>query len=374
MSGPVATPHLLAGIEAYDVDTARLRTRVLVRAGTTPHQLSAVTPLVLVHGNCSSSLYFQRLMLALDVPTIAVDLRGYGGSDPAPVDATRGLRDFSDDLLALLDTLQMGRVHLFGWSMGGGVVAQATIDAPRRVASLTLQAPLSPYGFGGTAGERGRLLYADGAGSGAGGVNPRFVELIAAGDPDGVPGADGAPESTSPRATVRGLYVAARAQPWADEDLWVASLLTTATGPDNYPGDAVASPHWPGTAPGGRGVANAMSPIYCRWDGLADIDPKPPVLWLRGDADLIVSDTSLLDLATLGSLGLVPGWPGAQEFPSQPMLSQTRDVLTRYGQAGGRWREVALTGIGHSPHLEDQDRVIDELLTQLDEQPTGSPP
>ena len=130
-----------------------------------------------------------------------------------PVDATRGLRDFSDDLLALLDTLQVGRVHLFGWSMGGGVVAQATIDAPQRVASLTLQAPLSPYGFGGT-DQHGRLVFADGAGSGAGGVNPRFVELIAAGDGDGVPGADGAPESTSPRATVRGLYVAPRAQPW----------------------------------------------------------------------------------------------------------------------------------------------------------------
>jgi pimeloyl-ACP methyl ester carboxylesterase len=365
--------HLLEGIEAYDVETARLRTRVLVRAATTPQQLSAVTPLLLVHGNCSSSLYFQRLMLALDFPTIAVDLRGYGGSDPAPVDATRGLRDFSDDLLALLDTLRMSRVHLFGWSMGGGVVAQATIDAPGRVASLTLQAPLSPYGFGGT-DQHGRLVFADGAGSGAGGVNPRFVELIAAGDGDGVPGADGAPESTSPRATVRGLYVAPRAQPWPDEDLWVASLLTTVTGPDNYPGDAVSSPHWPGSAPGGRGVANAMSPIYCRWDGLVDVNPKPPLLWLHGDADLIVSDTSLLDLATLGSLGLVPGWPGGGEFPPQPMLSQTRQVLTRYGQAGGRWREVSLAGIGHSPHLEDQPQVIEELLTHLDGRlPTGSP-
>jgi hypothetical protein len=49
-------------------------------------------------------------------------------------------------------------------------------------------------------------------------------------------------------------------------------------------------------------------------------------------------------------------------------------VLTRYGQAGGRWREVSLAGIGHSPHLEDQPQVIEELLTHLDGRlPTGSP-
>ena len=43
---------------------------------------------------------------------------------------------------------------------------------------------------------------------------------------------------------------------------------------------------------------------------------KPPVTWVRGDADVIVSDTSLFDLAYLGSLGVVPGWPGDGGLPA----------------------------------------------------------
>jgi hypothetical protein len=53
-------------------------------------------------------------------------------------------------------------------------------------------------------------------------------------------------------------------------------------------------------------------------------DPKPPVTWVRGDRDVIVSDTSLFDLAYLGKLGAVPGWPGDDECPPQPMVAQTR--------------------------------------------------
>ncbi|HEY8283518.1 MAG TPA: hypothetical protein VIJ28_03950 [Chloroflexota bacterium] len=35
----------------------------------------------------------------------------------------------------------------------------------------------------------------------------------------------------------------------------------------------------------------------------------------------------LLDLATLGAMGIVPSWPGEEIMPPQPMLAQTRTVL-----------------------------------------------
>lgn len=351
----------LDGIVSVLVETARLRVNTLQREGDSDGR-----PLILVHGNCSSAAYYERFMLDLpnDIRVIAVDLRGYGETETKPVDASRGLADFADDVWATIDALGLTEVDLYGWSMGGGVVMQMMLDQPGRVRSAALQAPVSPYGFGGTKGVDGELCAPDGAGSGGGGANPRFVELIANNDGDGVAGDDGGPEQASPRATVRGFYVASN-DPYPDEDRWVESLLTTATGEDNYPGDSTPSENWPGSAPGSRGVLNTMAPTNFRLDGLVDITPKPPILWIRGEADLIVSDSSFLDLATLGSLGYVPGWPGADVMPPQPMVSQTRAVFDRYAEAGGRYLEVALPEVGHSPHLEAADQVRAALLDHL---------
>lgn len=365
----VAAEHLLPGIVAADVPTSRLRMRMLVREAQVDALADAGTRrvLVAVHGNVSSSLFYQRLMLALpdDLLVVAPDLRGYGETEPAPIDASRGLRDHADDLLALLDALELGAVDLMGWSMGGGVVSRVAADHPERVRSLVLQAPVSPYGFGSTTDVSGTLASADAAGSGAGGANPRFVELLAARDTDGQ-STDGAPEAASPRATLRAVYVAPRAEPWPDEDMWVASMCTTVVGPDHYPGDATASENWPGFAPGRRGILNSMAPLYCRWDDLVEATPAPPVLWIRGDADRIVSDTSALDLAVLGQIGLIPGYPGADAIPAQPMIAQTRTVLDRYVEAGGRYEEMVLPGIGHSPHLEAETEVLTAILAHLE--------
>ncbi|MBB2893741.1 alpha/beta fold hydrolase [Flexivirga oryzae] len=357
----VAADHLLDGIQASDVDTDRLRVRVLTRAGQTSGR-----PLLLVHGNISSSLFYQRLMLALpdDIRPIAPDLRGFGETQDEPIDATRGLGDHVDDLVGLLDALGITSVDAVGWSMGGGVVARLALDAPGRVSTLTLLAPISPYGYGCTRGEDGRLVFADAVGSGGGGGTPRFVELLAAKDPDGTM-TDGMPELASPRATLRALYVAPRADPWPDEDLWVASMLTTRTGSGFYPGDSTPSPNWPGFAPGSRGVLNSMAPNHCRWDDLPGAAQRPPVLWIRGAADQIVADAAGLDLAVLGQAGLIPGYPGAEAVPPQPMIVQTRAVLDRYAAAGGSYREVVLDGTGHPAHLERQDDVLAALLEHL---------
>ncbi|WP_373688935.1 alpha/beta fold hydrolase [Verrucosispora sioxanthis] len=62
-------------------------------------------PVLLVHGNCSSAAFWEPLVRRLP-PTLRVvapDLRGYGATQTAPVDATRGLTDFADDVAALLD-------------------------------------------------------------------------------------------------------------------------------------------------------------------------------------------------------------------------------------------------------------------------------
>lgn len=344
---------LLPGITAQVIDTARIQVNVLERSGDDP----AGVPVVFVHGNVSSSSFWQPLMLALppQYRAIAVDLRGFGDSESAPVDASRGVRDFSDDVAAALDALELGPVHLVGWSLGGGVAMQFAIDHP--VLSLTLQAPVSPYGFGGTALD-GTLLTADAAGTGGGGANPDFVARLEAHDTS-------ADEQTSPRSVYRGAYVAPGFES-EQEDIWVESMLTTFTGIDNYPGDGTASANWPGFAPGTRGVLNTLAPTHFDVTGILDLDPKPPILWIRGANDLIVSDTSFYDLNFLGSLGVIPGWPGADVAPPQPMIAQTRAVLDSYDERGGSVTELLLNDCGHSPHLEHPELVLAAILDHLE--------
>lgn len=329
------------------VTTPRLTQHVLTVEGRTTGE-----PVLFVHGNVSSGAFWRDTMAALPegYRPLAADLRGFGGTDPAPVDATRGVRDYSDDLIELIAALGLDGAHLVGWSLGGGIVLQVLRDRPALVRSLTLVNPVSPYGWGGTEGPHGRLTHPDGTGAGAGAANPDFVARLLAGDMS-----DDSP--SSPRSVFRATYVK---HPVPDEDFYVRSMLTTRVGEAHYPGDAATSDAWPGVAPGKTGVLNAVAPTHFRLDDLHEIDPKPPILWIRGADDVIVSDTSLFDLAHLGALGVLPGSPGT---PAQPMVAQTRAMLERYG----RHREAVLDDCGHSPHLEhpaEFDRLLSEHLRE----------
>ena len=345
-------PTTLPGIHSKFVD-----------AGIRQHYLEAgdasAPCVVLVHGNVSSSTFWLPLMesLSSDFHVVAPDLRGYGDTEPRGVDASRGVRDWSDDVHAFVSALGISKAHFVGWSMGGGVVMQLLLDHPEVVASLSLQAPVSPYGFGGTARD-GSLLNADASGTGGGGANPEFVANLKAGLMD-----DTGP--TSPRGVMRQFYVADPACFGELEDAYVKSMLSTVTGDDNYPGTMTASEHWPAIAPGDRGVLNTMSPKYFNTSGITKLASKPPILWVHGEADQIVGDASFFDLNTLGKFGVVPGWPGDEVAPPQPMIAQTRDVLEAYAAAGGTYTELSLPGCGHSPHLERPAEVEQALRTHF---------
>lgn len=334
-------------IAARHVQTDRLNT--FVREAGDP----GAPVLVLLHGNVSSSAFFENLMrdLAPDLRLVAPDFRGYGDSERTEIDATRGVADFSDDIAALLDELGLqGPVDVLGWSAGGNVALQLAIDHPGRVRRLVLEAPGSPFGFGGSTGLDGRPVADDFAGSGGGTVNPQFVQALLAGDRG--------EEATSPRTTLKSFYVKPGfAFTPEDEELYVDSMLKIAVGEDVYPGDLTTSKNWPGVAPGTTGMNNALSPKYLNQRTFADLDPAPPVLWIRGDVDQIVSDTSMFDLAQLGKLGALPDYPGEEVVPTQPMVSQMRAVL----EAAGEFTEVVYEGTGHSPHLEQAQRFVDDV-------------
>lgn len=330
-------------VTSHKTQSSRLTTHYLDSGGS-----GAVV--VFVHGNVSSSAFFHNTLERLpnDLRGLAVDLRGFGQSEALPVDATRGLRDFSEDLHSFFSQLGLADQPLFlvGWSAGGGIVMQYAIDHPRAVAGLVLSAPMSPYGFGGTRGLDGAPCWSDCAGSGAGIVNAEFIARLGKKD-------RGSDSQASPRNVMNSFYFKPpfRLSP-EEEERGLSAILETCTGDDNYPGDAQKSANWPGLAPGTRGINNAVSPKYCNLSGFAGIHPKPKVLWIRGAEDRLVSDTSLFDFGMLGQLGVVPGWPGADQFPAQPMVGQLRAVLDAYRKNGGQYDELVFADCGHSPHLE----------------------
>ena len=365
----MADPALLEGVATRTVDTSRLRTHLLTGGS------EGGEPVFFIHGNVSSARFFEETLAALRSEAgywvLAPDLRGFGGSETKPLDATRGLGDFSDDLYALVDALGLeGRkIHLVGWSVGGTVAIRYAVDHPDGVASLTLVNPMSPYGFGGTRDASGTPCWPDYAGSGGGTTNPQFVKRLREGDRS-------EDDPNSPRNVMNAFYFKSPFRaPQEREEILISSMLATKVSEENYPGDTAASENWPTVAPGAKGMNNAISPKYCDLSGFASafagIEPKPPVLWIRGADDAIVSDASSLDFGYLGQLGAVPGWPGEDVYPPQPMVSQTRVVLEAYLGNGGSYREEVIADCGHSPHVEKPEEFRRSVVGFLEEQAGG---
>lgn len=335
-------------ITSQTITSPRLRTRVLT-AGD-----AGAAPVILVHGNLSSADWWRGVISRLPkgLRAIAPDLRAYGAADPAAkVDATRGLRDFSDDLTALMDQMGIPAAHFSGHSLGGAVLWQFMADHGARALSVTQVAPGSPYGFGGCKLD-GTLCAPDNAGSGGGAVNPDFARLLAAGD-------RGADTPFHPR-NILNTYV--WKPPFVPEniEMLLDAAISQHMGAQDYPGDAALSPHWLMIAPGKQSPINAMAPIY-QTEPMGFLRAACPVLWIRGADDPVVSDASLFDLGTLGSLGAVPGWPGGDAYPPQPMIAQTAAALDAYAAIGRKVSRHVLNGCGHSPYLE-QPAVFDALL------------
>jgi pimeloyl-ACP methyl ester carboxylesterase len=343
------------GVTSRTVSTDRLETHLL-ETGRKDGD-----PVVFVHGNASSSRFYGELLA--DLPdryrAVAPDLRGYGHSERRPIDATRGLRDFAEDVRALVTTLGLDRPAFVGWSTGGGVAMRYAIEHPAGVSSLALLNPVSPHGYGGTLRD-GTPCQPDYAGTGGGMANDEFIDRLAEGDRS-------AESDASPRTVMRSFYLAPGTELDPDiEDVYLDALLNTETGDDYYPGDATPSENWPGVAPGEGGTNNALSPKYLDLTGIVGIDPAPPILWVRGAEDRIVSDTSFFDAGYLGQLGELPDWPGEDVYPPQPMVTQTRDVFDAYADAGGGYEELVIEDAGHSPHIEQHDEVLSALTAHLD--------
>ncbi|PWB50491.1 MAG: alpha/beta hydrolase [Anaerolineales bacterium] len=331
----------LEGIQAKTITTNRITTRVLFS------RQGKGAPVLFLHGNWSCATWWEQTILALPSGfwSIAPDQRGYGEADlQKKIDATRGVRDWVDDAIALLDYLGIDQAHIVGCSLGGFIVWQLMVDHPQRISSITLVSPGSPFGFSGTKDEIGTPCYADHAGTGGGTSNMELIKRAGAKDRS-------LDSPSSPRASMRTLFSPGFIPPREEELL--DSVLNVHLGDKDIPGDFVSSPNWPFIAPGVWGAQNATSPKY-----LGDVNQiydgriKIPLIWIRGERDQVISNQSLSDVGYLGKLGYIPGWPGDEVYPPQPMIDQIRAVLEKYQAAGGSYQEVVIQDAAHIPFLE----------------------
>lgn len=92
-------------------------------------------PLVLIHPINSAAVVWTDVAARLERPVVALDLRGHGDSvAEGPFTVEHG---YVPDVLAVLDSFGLGRVHLAGGSLGGTISVALSALHPQRVLSAT---------------------------------------------------------------------------------------------------------------------------------------------------------------------------------------------------------------------------------------------
>lgn len=117
--------------------------------------------IIAVHGWLGDHRLFDHLLEHLDPARITcalLDCRGYGTRRNAAPPFT--IRTIADDVLAMAEHLGWDRFHAMGHSMGGMAAQRLMVDAPDRVRSAILIAPVPACGARVDAARRERLLRA----------------------------------------------------------------------------------------------------------------------------------------------------------------------------------------------------------------------
>ena len=94
--------------------------------------------LVFLHAVPRSGGYFRHALplFAPHFRAIAMDIPGFGGSDPLPGPPT--IRAFAASVAQFLDALGIARAHVFGLHTGNKIAAALAADFPARVGNLVL--------------------------------------------------------------------------------------------------------------------------------------------------------------------------------------------------------------------------------------------
>lgn len=108
---------------------------------------SSGPPVVLLHGLTMSSRTMERLADSLDDHRVLLlDLHGHGKSTTLREPERYEIREFADDVVALLDHLEIDRAVIGGLSLGANVAYEVALRHPERVRALVLEMPVFARG------------------------------------------------------------------------------------------------------------------------------------------------------------------------------------------------------------------------------------
>ena len=345
------------------VETSRIRTHCFVSGPEDG------VPVLLVHGNITTGRFWQDVADGfpdghrLVAPRSA---RPSAGPSASPVDATRGLRDWSDDLHALVEAL--------GWA-GARRAAHRRLVQRRRGGAAVRHRPRRPswppspwsrrWPPTGSAAARtcdGTPCWDDWAGTGGGTAAPDSVRRMAAGDASedepGVQPPGGDADASSGRRPTR--------RPTRTSSIGRGAARPT-VGDTGYPGDATTSPNWPGVAPGRLGGQQRLRRQVVRHQRLrrpGGQAARAVAAWRPGPGHLRRVDVRLRHPGPAGG-GARAGraWRCSRPSPRSP---RPGPCWTAYAAGGGSVRELAYEGCGHCPPLERSAEVREQLLDHIE--------
>jgi len=197
----------------------------------------AGAPVLFVHGNLGSSLWWSRCM---DIPgwkTVAADMPNFGRSDPIPgwTPANADLADYASYLASFIEAAGLDRPVVVGHSLGGAVAQVLAATRPELIRALVLVDSGAPSGLN-TPEERYPAIEAMRA-------NPAYLAMAL-------------------KAVV----------PAMTDDAWFAALAADA--------QRMAAPAW---------IGNAAALSRFDWRGKLKAFSKP-VLVIWGRKDVVVSE------------------------------------------------------------------------------------
>ena len=97
------------------------------------------TPLVFIHGFTGSSRSWDETRSNLDYTSIAVDIPGHGRSTFNNLESEYSYKDFRSELYLCLKDLNVSKMHLCGYSMGGRLAIAFAQKYPKLIKSLILE-------------------------------------------------------------------------------------------------------------------------------------------------------------------------------------------------------------------------------------------
>jgi len=105
------------------------------------------TTVLLIHGNMSSGLHYLPLINRLEneYHVLAPDMRGFGDSTyETPLES---LADLAEDIAEFMETLEIEKAYVVGWSTGGGVALKLAALHPDKVEKVALLESCSYRGY-----------------------------------------------------------------------------------------------------------------------------------------------------------------------------------------------------------------------------------